>query len=187
MVKNSKVLARKTLHDGYLTLDEIQVEYDGTDGDPVQATREVVVRGDAAVVLMYEQDTDSVIFVKQFRVPAVEHDEDWLVEIPAGVVDEGEDAETAAVREVMEETGYRVNSIEPVKTFYVSPGYTTERMHLFYAEVNTVDKISDQHGLIEEGEDIKLVKVPVDSLRAIDFYDAKTILAVQWFMLTRVF
>lgn len=187
MVDKHKVINRKTLHDGHLKLDEIEIEFDGFDGGKVKATREVVVRKEAAVVLMYEKDTDTVIFVKQFRVPAIEHEQDWLVEVPAGVIDEGEDAESTAIREMMEETGYNIKKLQPIKTFFVSPGYSTERMHLFYTEVTSDQKVSAQEGLIEEGEDIKLVKILVGDLNAMNFQDAKTIIAVQWFLSSQRF
>ena len=70
-----------------------------------------------------------VILVRQYRKPA----EQDLLEIPAGGIEPGEQPDEAARRELQEETGFTPRRLEHLATFYTTPGFSTERMHLFVA------------------------------------------------------
>ncbi len=70
-----------------------------------------------------------VLLVRQYRLPA----EKMLWELPAGRLDEGENALQAAKRELIEETGYRAKTWKKLVTFYPSPGYVQEKMTIFLA------------------------------------------------------
>lgn len=99
--------------------------------DPVEvpsgpAVREVVVRAPAAAVLAEYQGR--VAIIRQYRWAVQE----WLYELPAGKVEAGESSEQAAERELLEETGIVVDGISRVASFYPTPGYSTERIDLFY-------------------------------------------------------
>jgi len=100
------------------------------------------------------------------------------------MVGHAESAETAMRREILEETGYHAPRLEPVTTFYVSPGGSSERIILFYAEVDETDRIGPGGGVSAEGEDIKLIEYSPESLRAAVvaglIMDAKTIVAAMW-------
>src|SRR5690606_25386888 len=92
------------------------------------ATREIVKHpGAVAVVALYE---DRLIVVEQFRKPL----ERSLVEIPAGKLEAGEEPLTAAKRELEEETGFTAASLRPLCSFYTSPGFADEILHLYLAE-----------------------------------------------------
>ncbi|WP_127585914.1 NUDIX domain-containing protein [Paenibacillus koleovorans] len=92
------------------------------------ATREIVKHpGAVAVLALYE---DKMIVVEQFRKPL----ERSLVEIPAGKLDAGEELQTAAERELVEETGFTSRRVRPICSFYTSPGFADEILHLFLAE-----------------------------------------------------
>ncbi len=101
--------------------------------------------------------------------------------------DEG--PEEAIRREVEEEVGYRLQQLTPIATFYVSPGGTSERIFLYYAEVGNGDRVSAGGGLVDENEDIQLVEYSKSELRKAltsgQFQDAKTLIAVQWLQLQR--
>jgi ADP-ribose pyrophosphatase len=132
---------------------------------------EVVRLHDAAAVLPLLPD-DRVLLVKQFR-PAVRQ---VLTEIPAGILDvDGEDALTAAARELEEETGYRHTAIEFLGGYYSSAGTTDQYVHLFWARV-----APDPVGEVEEG--IELTTEPlarmVAAARSGKVRDAMTALAL---------
>ena len=90
---------------------------------------EVLRKHDAVGVVPVTPEGD-VVFVKQFRPPV----RTTLLEIPAGLLDvDGEDALTCAERELMEETGYRSTETEFLGGTFLSPGFTAEYIHLFWA------------------------------------------------------
>ena len=90
---------------------------------------EVIHKHDAVAIVPVTPDGD-VVLVRQFRPPV----RDSLLEVPAGLLDiEGEDARTCAERELYEETGYRSAGAAFLGGTYLSPGFTDEYMHLFWA------------------------------------------------------
>jgi ADP-ribose pyrophosphatase len=97
--------------------------------DGTRAEREVVVhRGAVALVPMV--DANHVCLVKNHRFAIGQ----TLLEVPAGSIDEGEDPETTARRELTEETGYRADRMSHIRDWFVSPGFLTERMFLYLCE-----------------------------------------------------
>ncbi len=101
--------------------------------DPVRAKsgpgiREVVVRP-GAVAVVAENSRGEVVLIRQYRWAVGKH----LIEIPAGLIDDGESPEEAARRELAEETGYRARQWSLLSSFYTSPGYSTEQLFLFHA------------------------------------------------------
>lgn len=130
--------------------------------DDLEYKREIVVhKGSAVMVPVYEDGT--VAMVRQYRYAA----EKFLLEIPAGTLNENEDPEKAALRELEEEIGVKAGKLEKLSEFYVSPGFLTEKMHLFLAteltetsqrldddEILTIERysFSDVLELIHSGE-----------------------------------
>lgn len=96
--------------------------------DGKEGTREVVEYA-GAVTILPVTDTGEVIMVRQYRYPVGR----TLLEIPAGKVEEGEDPLACARRELREETGYEAARWEKLLTFYSTPGFTSEKMHLYLA------------------------------------------------------
>ena len=144
-------------------------------------------KGDACAALIFERDTRNLLFINQFRLPTAEKDKGWIIELVAGSVEENEDPAHTMLREIEEEIGYRIKSTEPIAMFYVSPGWTSERIFLFYAETESTEKIQPGGGKKEEGEDIQLIKFPADEITKMipEIIDAKTLIAVQWFLLNK--
>jgi ADP-ribose pyrophosphatase len=180
-----KIQEEKTIFDQFFKIKEAKIEHDSFHGEQVEVTRLCFERGDSVAIVLFEKDTDSFLFTKQFRYPAIKED-GWIVELTAGSIDHGEEPEMAVRREVEEEIGYGINELEFLYSFFVSPGGTSERIFLFYAEVNSTQKLLEGGGKFSEKEDIELVKIKrkylEEKLKNNLFRDAKTIIGVQWFL-----
>jgi nudix-type nucleoside diphosphatase (YffH/AdpP family) len=158
-----------------------------------ELTRLNFERGDSVAILMHNPDDDTIVLTEQFRYstykPENEKETGWILEIPAGTVEKGETAEDTVRREVKEEVGYEVEEVRHLSTFYVSPGWTSERIMLYYASVNPKNQTGKGGGVISEGEDIRVMLVKVnEALAKIDtgeIKDAKSIIALQWLQLHR--
>ncbi len=186
------VLARHREYDGFLKLDRVTLrhtQFDGQMSAPIN--RLVVERGDAAAVLVYDAARDVVTLVEQFRYPAFARDPQsgWLLEVVAGTVHEGQDAEKVARQELLEEAGIVAASLEPLGIFFLSPGASTERVHLFLARVVPSDRVAEGGGAPNESEDIRVVEIPartaLDLVQQGTVRDAKTIIALQHLALWR--
>jgi ADP-ribose pyrophosphatase len=134
-----------------------------------QTTREVVEHSDCVAIVAIDGD-DNVLLVKQYR-QAIDKE---LLEIPAGGIDAGEDAEGAVRREMREETGFLPRRIARLGGFYSSPGFCTEYLHLYLA----LDLVSSPLQA-EDTEIIKLVRVPTSQISELlssgQICDAKSI------------
>lgn len=91
--------------------------------------KRAIVRHQGSAVVMPIDARGRVLLVKQFRLPA----EQYLWELPAGRIDEGETALQAAKRELKEETGYKAKTWKKLAAYYASPGFLAEKMNLFAA------------------------------------------------------
>ncbi|UNK20420.1 NUDIX hydrolase [Paenibacillus sp. N3/727] len=139
--------------------------------DGQQATREVV-RHPGAVAILALRD-NKMLVVDQFRQPLGRCE----VEIPAGKLERGEDPLEAAKRELQEETGYTCGTIRKLQSFYTSPGFADEIIHLYLAEDLTSGNMKP-----DEDEFLEMSEITLDeAYRLIQeerISDAKTILAV---------
>lgn len=168
-----------------LQIEEAKLRHEKTDGSMSEVlTRLVMDRGDSVAVLLHDVEADRVLLAEQFRYSTYKKGPGWLLEIPAGVLDEGEDPETCARREAMEETGYRVGALERIASVYPSPGGCSERIDIFYAAVNPEDRQGQGGGLAQEGEDIQArwfaVSEALGMLDRRELQDAKTCIALLW-------
>jgi ADP-ribose pyrophosphatase len=186
MARRIEILQRKKVfHRSVFRIDEVQLQherFDGSMGPPI--TRLVFERGDSVAVLPHDPVNRVVLLCEQFRLPTVAHGPGWLLEIPAGILETGEDVEACARREMIEETGYTVDALDPIATVYLSPGGSSERIHIFRGGIALRADAADTAGIESEGEDIRIIRMPVDEaiakVRAGEFLDAKTVVALQW-------
>ena len=179
------IISSRRVFDGFFKVDESSLRFehfDGTMSDVV--TRLCFERGDSVAVVLVNVDTRRLILASQFKFPTHAKGPGWLTELIAGTIEPAEDARAALDRELLEETGYRTTQAEPVATFYVTPGGSSERIALWYAEVRSSDKVQPGGGVAAEHEDIRLVEVPLDGLDALvdsgEIADAKTLVGLMW-------
>jgi ADP-ribose pyrophosphatase len=181
---------KKRVYDGFFKLDEAKVSYEQFDGrmSPV-VTRLSLERGDAVAALVFDTDTRELILVRQFRFPTWEKGPGWVCELVAGMIDGAELPETAIRREILEETGYSVSKLEKIAAFYLSPGGSSERVFLFYAEVNHAGRAADGTGAAQEHEDIQTVRMTLaEAQQEMDsghLPDAKTLVGIMWLLSRR--
>lgn len=178
-----KVTNENTVYDGFLPIIKAQITITTTDTETHSYSRERVQRADAVAVLLLNTDTNAILLTKQFRYAVYGRVEGHLPEIPAGKIDGNDTPEETAVREVMEECGIRITDEQLIhlSSFFASPGYTTEKYHLYFAKYSNADRIGKGGGLESENEFIESYEVAVsDFLKMIEqdeLPDAKTILA----------
>jgi len=137
--------------------------------------REIIEHcGGVAIIAMHD---DKIIMVKQYR-KAVENS---LLELPAGKIEAKEEAIACAKRELVEETGYESENMKFVFEFYSSPGFSNEKIYLFYT-----DEITFVGANPDEDEYIELVELPFkDALEKIEngeIVDAKTIIGLLYLL-----
>ncbi len=158
-------------------------KFDGTYSPEV--TRYSFAKWDAVAILVYHTAYDAYLLVRQMRYPPTHQGIDpWIIEIVAGGISPGEDEREAAIREVEEEIGYKPITFERIMHFYVSPGIMSERIALYYAEVDESTKVNEGGGLLHEDEDIEIIRLPRENatswIAEQTIGDAKTILALLW-------
>jgi len=156
--------------------------YSGVMGPPIE--RELFERGHAAAVLLYDPDRDAVVMLEQFRIGALEVEGGpWLLEIVAGIIEEGESPEEVVRREAVEEAGCEIAQLDFICEYLVSPGGTSERISLYCGRVDS-RAVGGIHGLDSEDEDILVRAVPFTEvwewLQQGQLNSASPIIAVQW-------
>ncbi len=171
-MSGSAVIEReRRVFDDFFKIDEFLVSHEKIDGTMGAGQRRLVFeRGDAVAVLLLNADMKSVVLVEQFRVAALvgrrrddrSTTDGWITETVAGVIDVNETPEAAAIREAFEETGYQIRQPQLIGRFFSSPGGTSERIFLYFAEVTDADRIGNGGGIGDE--DIKIVRLTTDEL-----------------------
>jgi ADP-ribose pyrophosphatase len=174
----------------FFRVDEIDVSHRRRDGAMSRQKRLVFERGDSAGILLLDRANKSVVLVNQFRAPALigrrrdqpNAADGWVSETIAGMVDANEAPAAAAVREAREETGYRVADAKLIATFFSSPGGSSERIFLYFAEVGAGDRLADGGG--DDDEDVTVIHMPTTELmkRLADgsIEDPKLIIGAYW-------
>jgi nudix-type nucleoside diphosphatase (YffH/AdpP family) len=167
-----EICGQKRLLDDFFKVDELVVRHQRYDGDMSGKERRLVFeRGDAVAVLLFDVDARATVLVEQFRPPTLiarrrddpVSTDGWIVELVAGMIDENETAEQAAIREVLEETGYRIADPKPIGKFFSSPGGSDERFFLYFARVGEGQRVGNGGGIAGE-EDIKVFQLGADDL-----------------------
>ena len=137
-----------------------------------QSTREVVDHDNAVVIVPVDSE-DNVLLVRQYRYPV----EATLLEAPAGIIEDSEDPDEAAQRELQEETGYASKSLTPMGGFWSSPGFCTEFMYAYLARDLVPSPLSPDDDEFIEVERQPISRIP-QLIRLGEIQDAKTIAAL---------
>lgn len=164
-----KTIESRSIYNGKminLRVDSVELPNGNT------ANREIVEHPGAVCIAAVTDDNDLVL-VRQFRKPV----EEMLLELPAGKLEPGEDPKDCAARELAEETGYSAKRLEYMFSFYTSPGFSDEVMHMYSA-----------HGLIagddnqDDDEMVELIPIKLDNAIGMALSgrikDAKTLVGI---------
>jgi nudix-type nucleoside diphosphatase (YffH/AdpP family) len=179
------IAACRVLLDGFFHVEEVQVSFELRGGGMSPPVRRLnLKRKLAAALVLVNRARERVILVRQFRYGAMEYGPGWLTEIVAGLIDEGETPEAAICREAEEEAGYQIGHLEPITTIYTAPGFSSERIALFYGETAAAEPVSRGGGLADEGEDIEVLELSYDDAFAMvdrgEIIDGKTLIGLYW-------
>jgi ADP-ribose pyrophosphatase len=138
-----------------------------------------VVRHNGSVVVLAIDDSNSkrdplIVMERQYRHAARE----YLLEVPAGKMEEGEDALAGAKRELLEETGFRAARWRKMLRYFASPGFLGEFMQVFIAEGLTIGEAQPEYD-----EQLEIEMIPLSKLLAMieagKVHDGKTLISVM--------
>ncbi len=183
----AKVTKKERVFDGFFKVDQFNIKADKHGGGTHDLIRLNFERGHAVTVLGYDPIRDEVLLVNEMRSGILAANEDPYEDaLPAGAIDEGETAIEAGKREMEEETGVTINTLETIHAgAYVSPGGTSEKISIIMAIVD-MSKAGGIHGKEEEGESIKTVIMKSDEfiskVQKSELKDMKTALAGHWLL-----
>ncbi len=165
-----KLINREKKYSGFIDVYNDTLQYDEQIFDRV-----VVEVKDASGILVFDENGD-VFLTKQYRHPIGED----LLEISAGLVDEGETPLEAAVREAEEELGYTVKDVEFLCEYFAMAGVSNHKLYLYMAKI---DKKSKQN--LDENEFVEVIKMSKDEFLNYTFTDSKTLIAQTLYKLKK--
>jgi ADP-ribose pyrophosphatase len=180
-----EILEKNGVFQGYFRVDRYVLKFRRFDGDWSPAvTREIFERGHAVGLVLYDPARDEVGLIEQFRPGALAAGwHPWLIELPAGIIDDGQIPEETAIREAREETGLEIDAVVPARRYLVTPGGSSESMQIFAARMDAT-KLSGIHGLPEEAEDIRVFPLAVEEafawVESGRICNAMTIIGLDW-------
>ncbi|WJG08937.1 ADP-ribose diphosphatase [Aliiglaciecola sp. LCG003] len=186
--KDLKISETNKLYDGFFKLIGFNFShrlFDGGWSKPIH--REILERGHAVAVLLYDPKLTEFVVIEQFRIGALPTSKSpWLIEIVAGMIETGEAPEDVCRREAKEEAGVDIKRLYKALSYLSSPGGTTERLHIYIGEVDA-SGAGGVHGLDDENEDILVRRIT--KTQAVEWLDsgkidnAAAVIALQWFLI----
>ncbi len=183
-----KIISNKIVHEGFFRMSEVVLRYKRYDGSwSKDIKRELFGGAQVSAVLPYDPVKKEIILIQQFRPGTISKEFDnYLDEIVAGIIDEGESPDITAKRECLEETGCKVKKLTPIQGYFPAPGSSESFYHLFLAEIDTFygERIT---GLKSENEDIFVKSYKIEDVKYKlengKILNGLTLIALQWFFL----
>ncbi|MFJ7725474.1 NUDIX hydrolase [Neobacillus sp. NPDC097160] len=174
-------LEEKTLHSEEIFLGKIiSLHLQDVELPNGKHAKREIIKHPGAVAILAITDDNKIVMVEQYR-KALER---TIVEIPAGKLEKDEEPALCARRELEEETGYECDSLELLTSFYTSPGFADEIVHVYLAKGLTKKENAAD---LDEDEFVELEELTLEEaeqyVKEQKIYDAKTIFAVQYFQL----
>lgn len=183
MNSNLRNISTEILSKNWYTLNKITFDYLQKDGTWITQSREAYDRGNGAVILLYNNETKTVILTQQFRMPTYinSNETGMMIEACAGLLDEN-NPEDCIRRETEEETGFRLHDVKKIYEAYMSPGSVTEILYFFVGEYNNNHKIHEGGGIDNENIEVMELdfKVALEMVKLGEIKDAKTIMLLQY-------
>ena len=183
-----EVISQQKSYDGFFKIISYQLRHKLFNGQwSGEIRRELFERGHACALLPYDPVRDEVVLIEQFRIGALTRTASpWLLELIAGVVEEGESNEQVVRREAKEEADLTILRSELLCCYLSSAGGSSERLQLFIGEVDA-SQAGGIFGLAQEDEDIKVhVFSREQALLMLEqgvIDNAASIIALQWLAL----
>lgn len=169
-IKTEKIFSGKVIS---LQVEDVELPNGKT-------SKREIIKHPGAVAVLAVTDDNKIVMVEQYRKAL----DKIIAEIPAGKLEEGEDPKVCAERELEEETGYGCKEMEWLISFYTSPGFADELVHLYIAKGLEKKENAAQP---DEDEFVNLMEVTLEEalilLEEQKVYDAKTAYAVQYLQL----
>ncbi|MDH5160014.1 NUDIX hydrolase [Heyndrickxia oleronia] len=158
----------------------VRLQIDDVELPNGKTSKREIIKHPGAVAVLALTPENKIVLVEQYRKPM----ERALVEIPAGKLEPGEKPEVTAVRELEEETGYECNRLDHIISFYTSPGFADELIHLYLA---TGLRKKENPRSADEDEFVELIEVSLEEaiqlVKEQKIFDAKTAYAIQYLQL----
>ena len=183
-----KIINKKNLYSGFFSLNKYEIIHKKHNGEwTSNVEREIFSGAHVSTLLPYDPIKKEIILIQQFRAGVLSrYDENYLLEIVAGIIDEGENPEETAIRECYEETGCEVKEIRPIQSYFPAPGSSESYYHIYLGEIQAFDG-ERIRGLEKENEDILVKSFKVDEVRQMlkekKIINGLTLVALQWFFL----
>ena len=180
-IKNTSI---EILSNNWYTLQKVTFDFLKKNGTWHTQSREAYDRGNGAVILLYNNESKTVILTRQFRMPTYlnGNSDGMMVEACAGLLD-ADNPEDCIRKETQEETGYKIEEIEKVFEVYMSPGSVTEMLYFFVAKYSKNQQVNDGGG-VEDEEEIDVLELDFNNalnmIKAGEIKDAKTIMLLQY-------
>ena len=180
-IRNLKI---EILSNNWYTLRKVTYDFLQKNGTWLTQSREAYDRGNGAVILLYNNESKTVILTRQFRMPTYlnGNKDGMMIEACAGLLD-ADNPEDCIRKETQEETGYKIDKVERIFEAYMSPGSVTEILYFFVAEYSKNQQVNDGGG-VEDEEEIDVLELDfknaLNMIKTGEIKDAKTIMLLQY-------